>query len=147
MQDYTSHYACLITLNWQEILYRVEQTYILYIIADNFDRMIACSYSYSDSVKCMISVVFLWIFFLMIFRLTPVVGFSMLFWVYVVPHLATGPQWYTMTYDATCAAHWWSNLLYIQNFFPVSLEQIVSNRSILSTIFAVISAPGAYKII
>ena len=59
-------------------------------------------------------------------RLTPLVLGVMLLWLYVVPHLGSGPVWYRTQQRTSCFNYWWTNLLYIQNFYPIQYGDIVS---------------------
>ncbi|XP_070536861.1 nose resistant to fluoxetine protein 6-like [Ptychodera flava] len=51
-------------------------------------------------------------------RLTPTLLFTILFWMYIKPWLGQGPVWYAMTDQSSCEKYWWTNLLYINNFYP-----------------------------
>jgi len=56
-------------------------------------------------------------------RLTPLYAFILLFYTYVVPHLASGPVWYRMHQDTQlCRDSWWANLLYVNDFYPTSFH-------------------------
>ncbi|ELT92628.1 hypothetical protein CAPTEDRAFT_160691 [Capitella teleta] len=55
-------------------------------------------------------------------RLLPLMSFMMLLWIGLKPYLGSGPVWYTQQEDPGCDQYWWSNLLFIQNFYPVNLE-------------------------
>ncbi|XP_070534169.1 nose resistant to fluoxetine protein 6-like [Ptychodera flava] len=51
-------------------------------------------------------------------RLTPVYMFVMLLWTTIIPHISTGPRWhYLKSKTDLCMEYWWSNLLYVNNFF------------------------------
>ncbi|KAK0159785.1 hypothetical protein PV327_010861 [Microctonus hyperodae] len=52
-------------------------------------------------------------------RLTPAL-LAIIFWyAYIMEHIGTGPQWNIMKENADlCKRNSWTNLLYIQNFFP-----------------------------
>jgi peptidoglycan/LPS O-acetylase OafA/YrhL len=52
-------------------------------------------------------------------RLLPLYGFCMAFYVLVLPTLGTGPLWWQTektVYD--CYDYWWTNFLFINNFYP-----------------------------
>lgn len=52
-------------------------------------------------------------------RLTPLYAFILFFYTYLIPYIASGPVWYRMLDDISlCRTHWWSNLLYINEFYP-----------------------------
>ncbi|XP_077981421.1 nose resistant to fluoxetine protein 6-like [Glandiceps talaboti] len=53
-------------------------------------------------------------------RLTPTMLFTILFWMYIRPWLGQGPVWYMTTYTAPCEKYWWTNILYINNFYPTN---------------------------
>ncbi|XP_055338678.1 nose resistant to fluoxetine protein 6-like [Paramacrobiotus metropolitanus] len=56
-------------------------------------------------------------------RLTPVYVFVMMFYVYVMPHGIESPWKLLIAQQGApteyCKSYWWSNILYINNFFPV----------------------------
>ena len=53
------------------------------------------------------------------FRLTIVYGFVVLFFIQLLPYLGYGPVWSVVdNYAADCGEYWWTNLLYINNFYP-----------------------------
>lgn len=56
-------------------------------------------------------------------RLTPVYAFIMFSHTFIAPQLGSGPFWYKMISEANlCVEHWWTNLLYINNFLPSSFH-------------------------
>lgn len=56
-------------------------------------------------------------------RLTPLYAYILFFYTYLVPYFASGPVWYRMLDDtALCRKHWWTNLLYINEFYPASFH-------------------------
>lgn len=62
--------------------------------------------------------------FLRYLRLTPLYAFILFFYAYVVPEIASGPVWYRMERDASlCKEHWYTNLLYFNNFYPTAFHQ------------------------
>nr|XP_006815026.1 PREDICTED: nose resistant to fluoxetine protein 6-like [Saccoglossus kowalevskii] len=46
--------------------------------------------------------------------------FTMLFYMYAEPWLGQGPVWYSITNKKMCEDYWWTNILYINNFYPVN---------------------------
>ena len=53
-------------------------------------------------------------------RLTPVMAFWLLLFYKLAPHLSDGPFWQDFVHSVVdkCDGSWWSQLLYIQNFYP-----------------------------
>lgn len=63
-------------------------------------------------------------FVLRYLRLTPLYAFILFFYAFVGPSLASGPVWYRMHRDTElCMKHWWSNLIYANNFYPSGFHQ------------------------
>ncbi|XP_072029286.1 nose resistant to fluoxetine protein 6-like [Amphiura filiformis] len=62
-----------------------------------------------------------WFYFHRFWRLTPVYMFTILFFMYLVPYMGKGPFWFFDTKTA-CAKYWWTNLLYINNFYPKTID-------------------------
>ena len=67
-------------------------------------------------------------------RLTPVYMLVILMWTTLAPHFVTGPTSYTLYTDfpgystsskTVCQQYWWTNLLYINNLYPVHLGEEV----------------------
>jgi len=59
-------------------------------------------------------------------RLTPTYGFIILFSMYLFPLIGKGPVWSTIiakTHANTCKDYWWTNLLYVNNFYPADFEK------------------------
>eukprot|EP00039_Didymoeca_costata_P032646 m.38716 g.38716 ORF g.38716 m.38716 type:complete len:700 (+) comp9465_c0_seq1:95-2194(+) len=57
-------------------------------------------------------------------RLTPLYAFILFFYTYLVPSVAKGPVWYRMYKESDlCFNYWWSNLIYINNFYPVAFHK------------------------
>ncbi|XP_013389109.1 nose resistant to fluoxetine protein 6 isoform X2 [Lingula anatina] len=54
-------------------------------------------------------------------RLTPVMVMVILFYVNIFPHMGDGPLWFVVKQVTTdnCPEYWWTNILYINNFYPV----------------------------
>ena len=57
--------------------------------------------------------------------------FVILFYAKLTPYLGEGPRWYTSQVPTPCETYWWTNLLYINNFYPDTLMQEV-NTAFLS---------------
>ena len=63
-------------------------------------------------------------------RLTPLYAYILFFYTYLVPYFASGPVWYRMLDDtALCRKHWWTNLLYINEFYPASFHSTCTATS------------------
>ncbi|KAJ7365133.1 hypothetical protein OS493_007782 [Desmophyllum pertusum] len=56
-------------------------------------------------------------------RLTPSYMFVILFYANLYAFLGEGPLWYGSQVGTPCDKYWWTNLLYINNFYPNSLTQ------------------------
>ena len=58
-----------------------------------------------------------WSVYHFVFRVTPVYAMVIVLAIFVVPHLGSGPLWLELArYTQHCNSHWWTNLLYINNF-------------------------------
>ncbi|XP_020624606.1 O-acyltransferase like protein-like isoform X2 [Orbicella faveolata] len=55
-------------------------------------------------------------------RLTPAYMFVLLFFDKMTPFLGEGPLWYGMQAENPCDKYWWTNLLYINNFYPTTMN-------------------------
>ncbi|XP_020606704.1 nose resistant to fluoxetine protein 6-like [Orbicella faveolata] len=53
-------------------------------------------------------------------RLTPTYMFVLLFFHTMTGFLGEGPFWYEVQTETQCSKYWWTNLLYINNFYPTS---------------------------
>ncbi|KAJ8042519.1 Nose resistant to fluoxetine protein 6 [Holothuria leucospilota] len=51
-------------------------------------------------------------------RLTPAVAITMLFFVFITPYFGYGPYAQLAGVRQQCPKYWWTNLLYINNFYP-----------------------------
>ena len=53
-------------------------------------------------------------------RITPVYMFCLLFWWSLQPYMGNGPMWVEITdrFNDDCDDHWYTNLLYVNNFVP-----------------------------
>lgn len=58
-------------------------------------------------------------------RLTPAYMFCLLFYDKMTGFLGEGPLWYEMQADTHCNKYWWTNLLYINNFYPTAMNNSV----------------------
>ncbi|CAB4021608.1 nose resistant to fluoxetine 6-like [Paramuricea clavata] len=56
-------------------------------------------------------------------RLTPTYMAVILISVQLKRFLADGPLWYSQYEDKLCEEHWWTNLLYINNFYPKEIGE------------------------
>ena len=67
------------------------------------------------------------------FRLTIVYGFVVLFFIQLLPYLGYGPLWSTVDkYAEDCREYWWTNLLYVNNFYPSFTNQCITGTWYLS---------------
>jgi peptidoglycan/LPS O-acetylase OafA/YrhL len=56
---------------------------------------------------------------LRILRILPLYGMCLGFWMFVAPHLGSGPFWYQWQfYLEPCKNYWWTNFLFVNNFLP-----------------------------
>ncbi|XP_071497836.1 nose resistant to fluoxetine protein 6-like [Diadema antillarum] len=51
-------------------------------------------------------------------RLTPAVLATILIWMYIKPVMGDAPLWNMYQNVDTCINYWWTNILYINNFYP-----------------------------
>ena len=58
-------------------------------------------------------------------RLTPAYMFVLLFYDKLNGFLGDGPFWYQAQEKNPCDKYWWTNLLYINNFYPTSMNASV----------------------
>ncbi|XP_068723591.1 nose resistant to fluoxetine protein 6-like [Montipora capricornis] len=54
-------------------------------------------------------------------RLTPSYMFAILFYSNLYAFLGEGPYWFIRQNSTSCEKYWWTNLLYINNFYPTHL--------------------------
>ena len=59
-------------------------------------------------------------------RLTPTYMFVLLFWDKLTVFLGEDPYWFNHQSDEACNKYWWTNLLYINNFYPTQKDASVS---------------------
>ena len=52
--------------------------------------------------------------------------FVLLFFHKMTGFLGEGPFWYEVQTETQCTKYWWTNLLYINNFYPTSFGASVS---------------------
>ena len=52
--------------------------------------------------------------------------FVLLFWDKLTVFLGEGPNWLNYQSDEACNKYWWTNLLYINNFYPTEFGASVS---------------------
>lgn len=76
---------------------------------------------------------------LLLFRLTPVYVFVIFFSTYIHPVLYNGPGWTTGVDEQHCKDYWWTNILYINNFYPVSVLENVCLFSRLNFTFFILT--------
>ncbi|XP_068725527.1 nose resistant to fluoxetine protein 6-like [Montipora capricornis] len=55
-------------------------------------------------------------------RLTPSYMFVILFFANLYAFLGEGPLWFPNQNSTLCEKYWWTNVLYINNFYPTSLQ-------------------------
>ena len=64
------------------------------------------------------------------YRLTPSYGFVIAFAMYILPLVGKGPMWSTImkdTFSHTCHKYWWTNIIYINNFYPTKMaDEVIS---------------------
>ena len=53
-------------------------------------------------------------------RLSPAYYLSVFLYFKVLPHVGSGPLWYFVDVR-NCEKYWWTNILYINNFYPVNI--------------------------
>ena len=59
------------------------------------------------------------------YRLTPTYMFVLLFYAKMTGFLGEGPLWYKEQRNPACDKYWWTNLLYINNFWPKGFQSEV----------------------
>ena len=52
--------------------------------------------------------------------------FVLLFYDKLMVFLGEGPMWFNYQSNAACDKYWWTNLLYINNFYPTTYGTSVS---------------------
>jgi len=63
-------------------------------------------------------------FVLRYLRLTPLYAFILFVYAFMAPLFGSGPVWYRMIRDSElCLSHWWSNLIYANNFYPTGFHE------------------------
>ena len=81
------------------------------------------AFEYTLPIKCWLSCI---IFLFLLNRLTPTYMFVLLFFHKMTGFLGEGPFWYEVQTETQCTKYWWTNLLYINNFYPTSFGASVS---------------------
>ncbi|XP_071814746.1 nose resistant to fluoxetine protein 6-like isoform X1 [Apostichopus japonicus] len=61
-----------------------------------------------------------WFYFHRYWRLSPALAATMLFYIYITPYFGHGPYAEALSVRSSCPKYWWTNLLYINNFYPIS---------------------------
>lgn len=56
--------------------------------------------------------------------------FVILFYANLTPFLGEGPLWYGIQKKTPCHDYWWTNLLYINNFYPKTLVKEVGRSAL-----------------
>ena len=51
--------------------------------------------------------------------------FCLLFFDKMMKFLGEGPMWYEAQAENSCDKYWWTNLLYINNFYPTTMNNSV----------------------
>ena len=54
-------------------------------------------------------------------RLSPAYYLAVFLSFKVLPHVGSGPLWFFMDEISYCEKYWWTNILYINNFYPISM--------------------------
>ena len=54
-------------------------------------------------------------------RLSPVYYLAVILYFKVLPHVGSGPIWF-IDEVSSCEKYWWTNMLYINNFYPTSIH-------------------------
>ena len=65
-------------------------------------------------------------------RLTPSYMFAILFYSNLYAFLGEGPYWFIRQNSTSCEKYWWTNLLYINNFYPTHLGDEVRYTLVVS---------------
>lgn len=61
-----------------------------------------------------------WYYFHRYWRLTPAILATTLIWMYIKPYMGDSPLWKSFQNVESCSKYWWTNILYINNFYPLS---------------------------
>ncbi|XP_071495965.1 nose resistant to fluoxetine protein 6-like [Diadema antillarum] len=65
-----------------------------------------------------------WIYLHRYLRLTPALAMLILVFTFILPDMSQGPIWHSLDQSVDyCRSWWWTNILYINNFFPPSIMQ------------------------
>ncbi len=74
--------------------------------------------TYSSMLPWRMLLPYFYLLFFLVSRLTPVYMFTILVWMYLTPYFGDGPFWQNFVPRNHCPKYWWTNLLYINNFYP-----------------------------
>ena len=60
-------------------------------------------------------------------RLTPAYAIAIMAFTCLIPYVSDGPTWteQSVEYYQSCKKYWWTNLLYISNFYNSLEDQVV----------------------
>ena len=64
--------------------------------------------------------------------------FVLLFWDKLVGFFTESPFWYELQSHEACDNYWWTNLLYINNFYPTTIGDVVSLTKGLIKMFVLV---------
>ncbi|KAI3661316.1 hypothetical protein MP638_005753 [Amoeboaphelidium occidentale] len=64
--------------------------------------------------------------FSFLFRVTPLYAITLFTWFFLFPLMGNGPVWFKQvdSVESTCSRFWWTNLLYINNFYPTETKDV-----------------------
>ncbi|XP_071959454.1 nose resistant to fluoxetine protein 6-like [Antedon mediterranea] len=55
-------------------------------------------------------------------RILPSYMFIIVLFIFIVPYLSQGPIWFSILRANDCRSYWWTNMLFINNFYPISFR-------------------------
>ena len=62
------------------------------------------------------------------YRFAPVYAAVLYFEAFIVEHLSSGPDWYSLKQNSqSCRKYWWTHLLYINNYYHTDAIKDVFN--------------------
>ncbi|XP_071786154.1 nose resistant to fluoxetine protein 6-like isoform X2 [Asterias amurensis] len=108
-------------VKWLEVDFGFQVVANAFFAVDTFFFLSGCLVSYLtlSRMKELKSVkAWLWFYFHRYWRLTPVLIVTLLVNLYIQPFFGDGPIWQSTTARPLCHQSWWTNLLYINNFYP-----------------------------
>ena len=86
----------------------------------------------SDAIMCCVylcpDIIIMISSFVIYCRSTPTLMAVILISVQLKRFFAEGPLWFSQYEDKLCEEHWWTNLLYINNFYPGHIDDEVNSR-------------------